>query len=655
MNYDALVVVIPTRNRADLARNAIESVLDQSGSEVQVLVSNNSTVNEDRAHLSDYCRQRGNERLRHVAAPQSLPMALHWDWAMQQALSIYDASHFAFLTDRMLFKPGALEPLLEIVAAYPDQVITYMHDMVDDFASPVVVRQYTWTGHLYEVRSTRLLEMSAQSVMYDTCLPRMLNCIVPRKVLETIRERFGNSFAPIAPDWNFCYRALALVDSILFHDKAALVHYAQQRSNGQSSHYGIMNEAYDLFRQDLGSLPVNFAAPFPEIVTVWNAIISEYCHAKEATQSPKFPELDLYNYGKALAWGIDQILDPQRREEMRERLAARGWKSQEVAPPPPATAAPAAEKGPPDRQTPRVAEFSVNAIEFASSPEALSYALNHAREREKAAHSEHETMIHGVKRPLPQELFGSYASLIPPLALMHDGPIGYQEFKENGEEFFRYYIGLCGLKPHEKMLDIGSGIGRKTFLLTDYLREPGCYEGLDIVKTGIDWCTERITRRNPCFRFQRIDVCNQHYNPAGRYNASEYEFPFADESFDFVVLASVFTHMLPDTVENYLSEAGRVLKRGGRCFISFFLLNEVSKSLLRAGKSSIALAPGVEPCWVADASAPEKAVGYEEDFILSLYDKHNLEITRPTQYGSWCGRETFLSYQDLILAFKPVG
>lgn len=651
MTYDGLVVVIPTQNRPDLAKKSLESVLSQAAPGVRVLVSDNSTTSDSCADLANYCRERDDERVRYLQAPEPLQMARHWDWAIHQALSLHAASHVAFLTDRMLFKPGALEPLLEIVAAYPGKILTYMHDMVDDFSSPMVVRQYTWTGHLYEVLSTRLLEMSAESVMYDTCLPRMLNCIAPRDVLNAVQGRFGNIFSLIAPDWNFCYRALEMVDSILFHDKAALVHHAQHRSNGQGAHYGIMNEAYTRFVQGLGELPVNFGAPYPEIVTVWNSIISEYCRAKEATHSPKFPELNLYNYGRVLAWGIDQIRDPQRREEMRGHLSARGWKSQEVAPPPPAAAAPATEEA--DKQTPQVADFSVNAIEFASSSEALSYALNHARE--KATRSEHETLIQGVKRSLPQELFGSYTSLIPPLGLMHDGPIGYQEFKENGEEFFRYYTGLCGLKPHEKMLDIGSGIGRKTFLLTDYLREPGCYEGLDVVKTGIDWCTERITRRNPSFRFQLIDVCNQHYNPAGRYKASEYEFPFADESFDFVVLASVFTHMLPDDVGNYLSETVRVLRRGGRCFISFFLLNEVSKGLLRAGKSSVGLAPGLAPYWVADASDPEAATGYEEDFILSLYAKHNLKITHPIQYGSWSGRENFLSYQDLILAFKPVG
>jgi SAM-dependent methyltransferase len=295
--------------------------------------------------------------------------------------------------------------------------------------------------------------------------------------------------------------------------------------------------------------------------------------------------------------------------------------------------------------------FSVNALEFQDTARALDYALNCPRA--KSSQSDHETLLHGVRKPLPQELFGHYASLIPPLELMHDGPIGYQEFKDNGEEFFRYYTQLCGLKNNEKMLDVGSGIGRKTFLLTDYLRDPGGYEGLDIVKAGVDWCTERIARHYPNFGFQLIDVRNQHYNPAGQYSAADYKFPFIDESFDFVVLASVFTHMLAEEIENYLSEIARVLRRGGRCLISFFLLNETSKELLGAGKSSIQMAPGAGPCWMLDPSNPEMAVGYEEDFVLSLYSKHNLEINYPIQYGSWCGRTEFLSYQDLILAFKP--
>ena len=153
-------------------------------------------------------------------------------------------------------------------------------------------------------------------------------------------------------------------------------------------------------------------------------------------------------------------------------------------------------------------------------------------------------------------LFGHLAPLVPPEELMHDGPRSYKVFKQNSEDFFRYYVDLCGLKPDERILDVGCGIGRKTIRLTQYLGDGGSYEGIDIVKSGIDWCSERISRRYPRFRFQQIDVYNGHYNPGGRYKAAEYRFPYPDGSFDFVVLGSVFTHMLTDDTAHYLSEVG---------------------------------------------------------------------------------------------------
>jgi hypothetical protein len=322
--YRGTAVVIPTRNRADLVRNAVKSVLEQPEFDAPVFISDNSTSPSERAELMQYAGGLKNSRVHYIAPPEPLSMTRHWDWAMRQAMALCDASHVTFLTDRMIFKPGELRALAAISRAYPDKVVSYMHDVVDDFSTPVTVRQYTWTGKLYEVPSMRLLEMVAQSLVYDSSLPRMLNCVVPRILLETMIGRFGNVFDSVAPDWNFAFRTLAVVESIMFYDKAILVHYAQSRSNGQSAHYGVENSAYRDFVQNLGATPPNFAAPFPEIITVWNWIISEYCHTKEATQSPKFPELNLEKYVHALAIGIEHIVDPARRQEMRDLLAARG-------------------------------------------------------------------------------------------------------------------------------------------------------------------------------------------------------------------------------------------------------------------------------------------------------------------------------------------
>src|SRR5687768_2353731 len=260
MRYTGAVVIIPTRDRPDLLRNAVQSVLGQSDL-VQVLVSDNSTSAENRSDASQYVRELRDERLQYTSPPQLLPMTQHWNWAINQALSLYAASHFSFLTDRMVFKPDALKSLIEILNAYPDKLLCYMHDKVLDFAPPYKVLQNEWSGKLYEVASTRLLKLSAESVMYDSCIPRMLNCFVPRTILNTIHARFGNIFSSISPDWNFAYRSLDTVDSILFLHKALLVHYATNRSTGESAHRGIRNAALEQFIKDV-SIKLCYA-PFP--------------------------------------------------------------------------------------------------------------------------------------------------------------------------------------------------------------------------------------------------------------------------------------------------------------------------------------------------------------------------------------------------------
>lgn len=251
-------------------------------------------------------------------------------------------------------------------------------------------------------------------------------------------------------------------------------------------------------------------------------------------------------------------------------------------------------------------------------------------------------------------LLGRRDPLIPPRRLMYDGPRDPKIFKENGAEFFRYYVELCYLKPSEAILDVGCGLGRKTLPLINYLNAGGRYDGFDINKAGIEWCQRVISSRHPNFHFQWVDIFNQRYNPTGKHQAAEFRFPSPDETFDFVVLGSVFTHMMPAEVEHYLSEVARVLKKGtGRCLISFFLLNQETQALIEGQKSALTFQHDMGDFWVNDLALPENAVAYDETKILDLYEECGLKVSEPIYYGSWCGRDNFLSYQDLIVAGKP--
>lgn len=249
-------------------------------------------------------------------------------------------------------------------------------------------------------------------------------------------------------------------------------------------------------------------------------------------------------------------------------------------------------------------------------------------------------------------LLGKKDPTIPPTRLMFDGPQDAELFKQNGEEFLRYFITIGHLKPNEVVLDVGSGIGRKAIPLTKYLDSTGRYEGFDITKKGVRWCEKNISSKYPNFHFQFVDVFNRSYNPKGKHHPSRFKFPFENECFDFLFLGSVFTHMMPNDMKNYFSEIARVLKKGGRCLITFFILNNEVLKLIEAKKSSIIFEYKSGKYLLADCNSPEAAVCYDESFIIDLFANNNLNVNKPLHYGSWPGRIDFLSYQDIIVATK---
>lgn len=261
-------------------------------------------------------------------------------------------------------------------------------------------------------------------------------------------------------------------------------------------------------------------------------------------------------------------------------------------------------------------------------------------------------MQHVVYLPVDAVCFllGRKDPLVPTIRLI--GLNDFLTFKKNGDEYFKYYVEFCGLKPDGKILDVGCGIGRKTIPLINYLEKTGSYEGFDTIQSDIDWCKKAISTRYPNFNFQRVDIYNKSYNPHGKYKASEFKFPFEDDSFDLITLGSVFTHMLPEDLENYLSEISRVLKKGGKCLISYFLLNDESLSLVKAQKTSQNFKYEFSPYRTTTPDTPEDSIGYDEQYILDLYEKFSLNIQTPIHYGHWCERNDFLSYQDIVVATK---
>jgi len=209
-----------------------------------------------------------------------------------------------------------------------------------------------------------------------------------------------------------------------------------------------------------------------------------------------------------------------------------------------------------------------------------------------------------------------------------------------------------GLQPNHKILDIGCGVGRIAINLTKYLSNKGEYWGFDIRKEDVVWAQNNITPKHNNFHFEHSDIYNKSFNENGVIRAQDYSFAFEDDTFDFIYLISVFTHMLPEDMENYISEISRLLKTGGKCFLTIFVLSDELDAFSHIRSSALSFRHKRENYRISIEDAPEAAIAFPEDYIKNLFEENRLKIFEHKRAGSWFQGETFMEAQDLIVLTK---
>ena len=246
---------------------------------------------------------------------------------------------------------------------------------------------------------------------------------------------------------------------------------------------------------------------------------------------------------------------------------------------------------------------------------------------------------------------GKFDPAYPPRRLNF---VGSADFRNVGNEFVEHFKDVSHLGSQESVLDIGSGIGRIAIPLTKHLDPSSRYEGFDIDKRGVEWCQRNISPKCPNFQFTYVDIFNKYYNKHGTIAAREFVFPYEDNSFDFAFATSVFTHMLEQDVLQYLSELKRVLKPGGRYFITFFLLNDAVSARMAAGKTTASFVhkdPDCADAFYSHRDVKEAEIAYNQAWVEEALKAHGLSTNMQIHSGWWSG-ESGLSYQDVITGVK---
>lgn len=227
---------------------------------------------------------------------------------------------------------------------------------------------------------------------------------------------------------------------------------------------------------------------------------------------------------------------------------------------------------------------------------------------------------------------------------------GGGDFLSIGKHFASLLVEYCGLNDSSCVLDVGCSVGRNAIPLTQIITK-GEYFGFDVNKDSIEYATKHISTKYPKFYFQHINVFNGVYNRSSNaLSAQSFTFPY-DTKFDIVFLVSVFTHMVAQEVERYISEISRVTKKGGKILITYFLLNDQTKRALNEKRTERSFPYAFKNYHASDPIYQVGAIAYEQSYIEELYKWHVLNILHVLP-GWWADAEKPTSCQDIIIAEK---
>jgi ubiquinone/menaquinone biosynthesis C-methylase UbiE len=140
-----------------------------------------------------------------------------------------------------------------------------------------------------------------------------------------------------------------------------------------------------------------------------------------------------------------------------------------------------------------------------------------------------------------------------PLAEAMDRSVGGGGYENNGKIHCDSLI-ASGLQPGHFVVEIGCGSGRLSTQLSQRFGATIDYLGIDVVPALLDYARSKASESYRFHVTEGLDI------------------PAADQSADFVVVFSVFTHLKHRETEVYLREATRVLKPGAILLFSFLEL-----------------------------------------------------------------------------------
>ncbi len=131
-------------------------------------------------------------------------------------------------------------------------------------------------------------------------------------------------------------------------------------------------------------------------------------------------------------------------------------------------------------------------------------------------------------------------------------------WEEIGELQYNFLL-RKGLQPHHRMLDIGCGTLRGGQHFIAYLN-PGGYTGIDISSKAIAFARQFVNDKGLADKQPRL-IVNERKN-------LKFD-DFNNEQFDYLLAQSVFTHLMPEHIEECFAHVSKVMHNGSTFYYTY--------------------------------------------------------------------------------------
>ena len=310
-------IVIPTKNRPELLRDAIRSVLLQNFDDYELIVSDNFNDEKTKKVIDEF---KDNPNINYIRAESELNIPDHWEFATKNTKGVYTL----ILTDRAFLAQGALRDIHDIIIESKEAPVFFWKYGYFDEQKKVLRGEKEEEGA--QILKSKNLLRNFGSTLDAHYLPRPHVGCYRFDIVQKIKQNIGRLYLPFGPDYTSSLLALAYSDSVIYLPRPLVFFQGASLSSGTQAQVSVVSYLKSLNLSD----PYKYVPIKAPINT--NLIFNDFLKIRSLA-SDNFKDIDIdwiFYFGIAyqalmegkIIWGVDKKVKAEFLKEWARALTS---------------------------------------------------------------------------------------------------------------------------------------------------------------------------------------------------------------------------------------------------------------------------------------------------------------------------------------------